>query len=351
MNNYFTSNIINWYLKHKRDLPWRETKDPYTIWLSEIILQQTKIKQGLPYFNKFLNKYPTIKDFSFAKEDDILKMWQGLGYYSRAQNMVICANIIMTKYKGKFPDNYKELLKLKGIGKYTAAAIASFCFNEAVPVVDGNVYRVLARNFGIIDDLSNSKTFQVFFNKANELIDNNQPALFNESIMEFGELYCTPKKYKCKACIFFNSCFANLHGMQNELPIKSKKIKKRIRFFYYFIVKYKNKILIKKRAKGDIWSGLYDFLLIEGKKSINKNNIVKNLKYLNHHQMYSSDKEYKHILTHQIIFARFYQIDINTKLEFKIIKDAYSLSSIHVNTINDYPVSVLVDNFLKNDYF
>jgi len=352
LNNHFTSTIIGWYLKNKRDLPWRETSDPYTIWLSEIILQQTRVNQGLPYFKKFIEKYPAIKDFSQAKEDEILKMWQGLGYYSRARNMIACANTIMTEYGGEFPDNYKELLNLKGIGKYTAAAIASICFNEPVPVVDGNVFRVLARHFGITDDLSHSKTFQVFYNKASELIDKHNPALFNQSMMEFGALQCTPKKYDCNSCVFSDSCFASLNKMQNALPIKSKKIKKKVRFFYYFIVKYKDSVLMRKRPKGDIWSGLYDFLLVEKKESTQDQEIFEHIGNLSQYQKYySSHREYKHILTHQTIFARFYQININTKEEFEVIKNANLLINVETNSIKKYPVSILIDNFLKNDYF
>ena len=351
MNKHFSSKIIDWYLIHKRNLPWRESKDPYTIWLSEIILQQTRVAQGLPYFNKFIDKYPTVEAFSSAEEDEILKMWQGLGYYSRARNMMACAKTIIAEYDGNFPTSYDELLKLKGIGRYTAAAIASFSFDEAVPVVDGNVFRVLSRIFGLVDDISDSKSYLVFFNRAQELMGESSPSLFNQSIMEFGALHCTPKNYDCEPCVFSNSCFAKQNEMQNDLPVKSKKIKKRKRFFYYFIIKHKDSLLIKKRSSGDIWNGLYDFLLIEKKATTDEKSIIKENELLSKFEISSSNKEYKHILTHQTIFARFYQIDVKSKDDFEVIKNAFSLISIESDSISNYPISKLIDNFLNNDYF
>lgn len=349
MSKNFTVKIIDWYLKNKRDLPWRETSDPYTIWLSEIILQQTRVAQGLPYFNKFINKYPSIEKFAAADEDDILKLWQGLGYYSRARNMMTCAKTIVTDHYGVFPDNYKELLKLKGIGKYTAAAIASICFQEPVSVIDGNVYRVLSRVFGMENDLSDSKTYNVFFQKAQELIDPTRPNLFNQSMMEFGAIQCTPKKPNCINCSFSETCFAFIHKMQSELPVKTKKVKKTLRYFDYFMLNHEGKLLIRKRPKGDIWSGLYDFLLIESDQiNFESNSNLTIQKILEKGNQSTSPLEYKHILTHQTIFARFYQVEIDSKDKFETIKNEHSLLEIDINDLETYPVPVLIERYLKS---
>ena len=351
MRTKFTSKIIDWYLQNKRDLPWRKTKDPYVIWLSEILLQQTRVEQGLPYFNKFLKAYPDLKSFVAATEDEILKMWQGLGYYSRARNMMSCAKIIIEQYDGKFPDCYSELVKQKGIGRYTAAAIASFCFNEPVSVIDGNVYRVLSRVFGIENDLSSSKSYQAFYNKAQDLIDIRRPDLFNQSMMEFGALHCTPRNPSCESCIFSESCIANLHNMQALLPIKTRKTKRRNRYFNYIIISFENKILIKKRSKGDVWNGLYEFLLLE-KDNEEAFKLLDSAELQNRNfKVFSSSKEYKHILSHQTIFARFYRANLTSYEDFKVIKNDYSMLEIDSDELNKYPISILIDNFLKNDYF
>lgn len=351
MSKQFSAKIINWYLQNKRDLPWRNSKDPYTIWLSEILLQQTRVDQGLPYFKKFISTYPSLQDFHGASEDEILKMWQGLGYYSRARNMMSCAKAVVEEHGGKFPDNYDELVKLKGIGKYTAAAMASFCFKESVSVIDGNVYRILARIFGIEDDINDSKTYKIFFQKAQELIDPEKPDIFNQSMMEFGALYCTPRNPDCESCVFSENCFAKKHDLQAILPVKSKKVKKRIRYFNYYMISYQDKLLIKKRLAGDIWNGLYDFLLIE-KDSKEAFDLFENEWLENYNlEIESSSLEYKHILTHQTIFARFYQIELSSLNECEVIKNDYSMLEIDKMDLKNYPIPILIDNFLKNDYF
>jgi A/G-specific adenine glycosylase len=351
LSKQFSDKIINWYLQNKRDLPWRNSKDPYTIWLSEILLQQTRVEQGLPYFNNFINTYPTLQDFFKASEDEILKMWQGLGYYSRARNMMSCAKTVVEEYGGEFPDSYDALVRLKGIGKYTAAAMASICFNESVSVIDGNVYRVLARIFGIEEDINDSKTYKIFFQKAQQLIDSEKPDIFNQSMMEFGALHCTPRNMDCESCLFSENCFANLHDLQAVLPVKSKKVKKRIRYFNYYMISYQHKVLIKKRLAGDIWNGLYDFLLIE-KDSKETFDLSENTKLGNYNlEKDSSSLEYKHILTHQTIFARFFRVELSSMNEFEVIKNDYSMLEIEKSALKDYPIPVLIDNFLKNDYF
>ena len=223
----FSNSLLLWYLQNKRDLPWRNTTNPYPIWLSEIMLQQTRVAQGLPYFLAFTEAFPTILDLAKADEEQVLKLWQGLGYYSRARNMHKTAQIIAFELGGNFPNNYNDLIKLKGIGEYTAAAIASFAFNEVVPAVDGNVFRVLSRYFNIDTDIASSGAKKEFTALAKELIPNDNPALFNQAIMEFGALQCVPKNPNCESCIFNSSCAALQKKKVAELPVKSKKVKDR----------------------------------------------------------------------------------------------------------------------------
>ncbi|MCH8317210.1 MAG: A/G-specific adenine glycosylase [Bacteroidetes bacterium] len=284
----FSSLLIAWYRQHKRNLPWRHTHNPYHIWLSEIILQQTRVDQGLPYYLEFIEQYPTIHDLANADISEVLRLWQGLGYYTRARNLHHTANNIARNYGGKFPENYKDLLELKGVGKYTAAAIASFAFGENVAVLDGNVLRVLARIFGIETDIATNKGMAEFDKLANELLPASPPkspspkergtlsppyeeaadsATYNQAIMEFGALHCTPAAPKCETCPFNKDCIANLLNKQGALPVKINKVKKRSRYFHYFVVvsggSDNRQILMKERTQNDIWKGLYDFLLIE----------------------------------------------------------------------------------------
>lgn len=261
---YFSNRLVQWYLQNKRDLPWRNTSNPYVIWLSEIILQQTRIAQGLPYFEAFLKRFPTVLDLADADEEEVLKLWEGLGYYSRARNLHATAKTIAFDMQGVFPNNFSNLKKLKGVGNYTAAAIASFAFQEAVPVVDGNVYRVLSRVFGIETDILSSKAHQEFFELAQKLIDPKHPDLFNQAIMEFGALYCTPSKPDCQSCIFKTTCSAFAHNKVDEFPVKIKKVKVKNRFLYYLIVvNQEGKIKMNQRIENSIWKKLYEFELIE----------------------------------------------------------------------------------------
>ncbi len=230
----FANKIIGWYLDNKRDLPWRNTKDPYRIWLSEIILQQTRVAQGLPYYQAFTEKFPTVWDLSKADERVVLRTWQGLGYYSRARNLHKCAKIICDNYRGQFPNNYKDLLALPGVGPYTAAAIASFAFGEIKAVVDGNVYRVLSRFFGVHDDIATGPGQKKFAELAQSLISQEKPELYNQGNMEYGAIQCTPKSPNCHGCVLEDSCVAYHQHLQHQLPVKSKKVKVRERYFYYF---------------------------------------------------------------------------------------------------------------------
>ncbi len=341
----FSEQIINWYKQNKRILPWRNSKNAYKIWLSEIILQQTKVAQGLPYFNKFISKYPKIELLAKASEDEVLKLWQGLGYYSRARNLHHTAKEIVEKYNSRFPNNYKEIRELKGIGKYTAAAICSFAFDMPYAVVDGNVIRILSRYFGVLTPFDTTKGKKEFENLAQQLLKKENPAENNQAIMEFGALQCTPKSPKCTICPLQNSCFAFHNKLVSELPKKDKKLKIKKRYFDFLIINEKEKMLIQKRENG-IWKGLYQFPLIENttKKSENeiKNNEVwKKIFAQNEITILKISPILQHQLTHQRIFARFWHI--NAK-----ISTLENYNYIRKKELKILPIPKLLENYLQN---
>lgn len=311
----FVGRILDWYGHSKRDLPWRNTKDPYIIWLSEIILQQTRVAQGLPYFEKFLEKYPDVQSFASAPLDEILRMWQGLGYYSRARNMHICANQIVDNYNGVFPANSSELSKLKGVGSYTAAAIASFAFNEPVAVVDGNVFRVLSRYFGISEDINSSLGKKQFQALANTLIPQENPGEYNQAIMEFGALQCVPINPDCGACPLRDGCFAYARNMVGELPVKINKTKIKERFFIYGHVTCGDYLVVKQRGEGDIWQGLHDFPLVETallpQREWIESHVFGELREFGTLVVEDERHWFKHVLTHQRIFASFVRFEVS----------------------------------------
>lgn len=273
----FAFKLINWYKQNKRDLPWRSTQDPYLIWLSEIILQQTRVAQGLPYYLRFVETFPTVQSMATADEQEILRLWQGLGYYSRARNMHQSAKIVMENFGGIFPDTYAKILTLKGVGSYTAAAIASFAFNEDVAVVDGNVFRVLARVFGVEEDIASGKGQKVFQQLADELLPQGESATYNQAIMEFGATYCKPVAPDCNSCIFNDKCIAFAQKRQQALPLKIKKLKIKERTFTYLIFTFEDKLMLKVRGAGDIWQGLYDFPTLEDILEDKENNLEENI--------------------------------------------------------------------------
>ena len=306
----FTDELVQWYLQNKRDLPWRNTTDAYTIWLSEIILQQTRVEQGLPYFNRFVEKYPTVSHFAAAHEDEVLKLWQGLGYYSRGRNMLKTARLVQETYKGVFPQSYDELIKLKGIGEYTAAAIASFSANEARAVVDGNVYRVLARYFGIYDAINAATGKKVFQGIANDLLNTKDPALHNQAMMEFGAMLCKPKNPACGICPVRTGCVAFISNATTALPVKLKTVKVRERFFNYFLITDGNAVLMNKRGDRDIWANMYDLPMVETASLLTAGELVKLPEVA---AIFGNDATVnitddtpilKHILTHQRLFVR-----------------------------------------------
>jgi len=312
----FTQDLLGWYTINKRDLPWRRTNDPYAIWLSEIILQQTRIDQGLSYYLRFIKKYPTIADFARADEDDILKLWQGLGYYSRARNMHSAARTIVQEYQGKFPSGYHDLLKLKGIGEYTAAAIASISGGQPHAVVDGNVYRVLSRLFGITTPIDSNTGKKEFTKLANTLMPPGNPGEYNQALMEFGALFCTPKNPDCPGCIFNNRCTACHTSMVNKLPVKSGKQKIRTRYFNYLIIQNNETTYMKKRTGNDIWKNLYEFPVIETQEKSGLTSMKKQLLLFFDHQKIKVDRLTswkKQVLSHQHIYYRFIYILANDK--------------------------------------
>lgn len=351
------SRLIDWYERNYRDLPWRNTRDPYRIWLSEIILQQTRVQQGLPYYQRFVNAYPTIYALANAPQQEVLRLWQGLGYYSRARNLHACASVVVNDHDGQFPNTFEMLQKLPGIGKYTAAAIASFAFGQAVPVVDGNVYRVLARLFGETTDIGSPAAFRVFFRLARQLLDPGRPHLFNQAIMEFGALHCTPQKPLCLYCPLQQHCWAFAHEQQQALPVKEKKTKVRTRNLHYVVATSpEGKLLLRQRPAGDIWQGLFDFYLQEtldlpapwqAAEQL-EDPFVQALLLLQ--PQYSVSPAYRHQLTHQRLQVRFFNFRLNHQMLGSLVLPAgmawYSAEEIH-----NLPKPVLIQNYLKEAGF
>lgn len=304
----FSYQILSWYRANPRELPWRGTADPYKIWLSEIILQQTRIAQGTPYYLKFVDAFPTVQDLATASEEEVLRLWQGLGYYSRARNLHACAKTIWFEHGGKFPDTYQKLLLLKGVGSYTASAISSFAFGETKAVVDGNVFRVLARYFGISTDIASPKAKKEFEALANQLIPHQNPGEYNQAIMDFGSRQCVPQNPNCAQCPIHSTCFAFNQNLVKNLPVKINKVKVKERFFHYFIIKCGQKWVWKKRGTGDIWEGLYDFPQEEKNKLDDVLSL--DLKWISPQEILQHPKNYRHILTHQRLNATFFEVEI-----------------------------------------
>jgi A/G-specific adenine glycosylase len=316
----FNDDLLRWYQANKRTLPWRDTTDAYVIWLSEIILQQTRVEQGIPYFYRFLEKYPDVGSFAAAGEDDILKLWQGLGYYSRGRNMLKTARMVQEHHNGIFPNSYETLLKLKGIGEYTAAAIASFSANEARAVVDGNVYRVLARYFGIAEPINNPAGKKIFQATADDLLNKQSPGLHNQAMMEFGAMLCKPKNPACGTCPVREGCYAFLHNAVNSLPVKLNKLKIRERYFNYFLVTDGHNLLMNRRSDQDIWANMYDMPLVETASMLPPDELfaLPEIKeyFGNDIKIEEIFPVKKHVLTHQRLYVRFIKLQ-NTPLKLK----------------------------------
>lgn len=341
----FQAEIVNWYFKNKRALPWRDTTDAYVIWLSEVILQQTRVEQGLPYFNNFLQNYPTVQDFAAATETQVLKLWQGLGYYSRGRNMLFTAKQVCELYNGQFPTSYNELIRLKGVGEYTAAAIASFSSNEARAVLDGNVFRVLARYFGIAEPINSTAGKKQFLELAQSLIEGQEAAVYNQAIMEFGAMQCKPKSPACNNCPLERTCFARKNQQVASLPVKLNKLKKRTRYFNYFLCTDKENILVKKRNPGDIWQELYDFPLIETDKNYMEDqeqfsNMLK--KAFGNDCKITALSQQKHLLTHQTIYVQFFGLD-NYIINFN---QNAEIKWVSLQEFDELPQPKVISNFV-----
>ncbi len=311
--------LLKWNRKlNDREMPWKGEKDPYRIWLSEIILQQTRVEQGLGYYNKFIHAFPDVHSLAKAPETRVFKFWEGLGYYTRCRNLISTAKFISIDLKGKFPDNYNDILSLKGVGPYTAAAISSFAFNLPLAVVDGNVFRVLARVFGVKIPVDSTEGKKFFSALAGELLDKKQPGPYNQAIMDFGATVCKPAAPLCADCVFKKQCFAFINNKVNELPVKEKRITIRKRWFYYLVLEYKNKVAIRRRTAKDIWQGLYEFPLIETEKQTGLKDLLlqgEKIKWLEKKQyevIYSSSLQ-KQQLSHQLIQGQFIRIRLRKK--------------------------------------
>jgi A/G-specific adenine glycosylase len=346
--NSISNSLVDWYLQNKRELPWRDVSDPYYIWISEIILQQTRVNQGLNYYLRFIDKFPTVEILAKATEDEVLKYWQGLGYYSRARNIHKAANQIMNDFNGEFPSNYKDVLKLAGIGVYTSAAICSFAYNQPYAVVDGNVYRVLSRLFALETPIDSTEGVKVYSKLAQELLNTSHPAVHNQAIMEFGALQCVPASPNCSICPFVGVCKAFQLNMISQLPIKTQKVKVKDRFFNYFFVEFDENTFLKKRDASDIWKNLYEFPLIESDKLFNIKELIEVDAFINLFdnidkvEIKSESIAFKHILTHRRIYAKFFNIEISGKNA-----NFDNMTQVSKNELDKYAISRLIELYLE----
>ena len=348
----FAQQLLEWYARHKRDLPWRGTADPYSIWLSEIILQQTRVAQGLPYYYNFISSFPTVQDLAQAPLEQVLRLWQGLGYYSRARNLHACAQQVVSEFDGKFPASAEGLKKLKGVGPYTASAIASMAFNEQVPVVDGNVYRVLSRLFDDPTDISGSRAYHHFYDIAAELIPAEHPGEFNQAMMEFGAIHCTPKNPDCPSCVLAAHCQAYANHTVANRPVKLKKVKVTNRFLNYFIFTYQDRVLVNQRTGKDIWQGLHDFYCIEGKLS--QEDLLSHLNeaigstLMKGCILESRSTNVKHVLTHQRLSISFYTFAVPHEEVFLAVATKLKVMDTSMEKLMALGKPILIENYLKS---
>ncbi len=341
----FLQNIYRWYNINKRNLPWRETSDPYKIWISEIILQQTRVDQGWVYYQNFIKRFPDIETLALAAEDEVLKLWQGLGYYSRARNLHKSAKIIQQRHQGMFPQTYPEILALKGIGPYTAAAIASIAFNLPHPVLDGNVYRFLARYFGITAPVDSTAGKKEFERLAVEIMPDCNPGFHNEALMEFGALQCVPKSPDCLSCPLVDTCSSFADKTTGQLPVKEKKAGRRFRYFCYYLIDNGNSIWLEKRTSDDIWKNLYQFPAVETPKEMTDEEAVtfepaflKGCTYT----LKSLSSPKKHVLSHQTLHARLVHIELSKKtVHLK------QYMNVLKSDLYKYPVPRLIEEFAQ----
>ena len=346
--DFIQDTLINWYYENRRDLPWRHEPTPYQVWLSEVILQQTRVNQGWDYYLRFVEKWPTVADLAAATEEEVLKMWQGLGYYSRARNLHQCAKQVVEQYDGKFPADYEKLKKLKGVGNYTAAAIASIAFNLPHAVVDGNVYRVLSRLLDIETPINNGEGQSVFAQTAETLLNRKQPSLHNQAMMEFGALQCTPKNPNCLLCPLQSQCLAFAHQTVMQRPVKLAKTKVTTRHFNYLVFRIQDKIYLHKRDTNDIWKNLYDFPCIESEKTMSVENVLasEEFRQLVGKQTFVVKKTspiFTHKLTHRTILAQFIEINLSQEL---LRIETKGLILTPERDLGNYPIPRLIDLYL-----
>ncbi len=341
--------LIRWYEQNKRDLPWRETKDPYFIWLSEIILQQTRVVQGYDYYMRFTETFPNVASLANAHEDEVLKLWQGLGYYSRARNLHTAAKMIMSQYGGEFPSVYKDILSLKGVGEYTAAAVGSFAFELPHAVVDGNVFRVLSRLFAIDTPIDTTQGKKLFTDLANELLDVNNPGAHNQAVMEFGALQCVPASPNCGICPLSDICLAYSRSKVTSYPVKQGKTKIKERYFNYLDIHIGSSMFLNKRTGNDIWKNLYELPLIETDEKLTLDGLQKTDAFREMFEnagdisIHSKGITLKHVLSHRIIYANFYTIEItkDASIEKRFLK-------INKADLFNFAISRLVDRYLEH---
>ena len=348
--NFIQDTLINWYEENHRDLPWRNNPSPYEVWISEVILQQTRVNQGMDYYLHFTKKWPTVNDLAQASEEEVLKMWQGLGYYSRARNLHHCAKQVVEQYKGEFPSDFEKLKQLKGIGNYTAAAIASIAYNLPHAVVDGNVYRVLSRLFDINTPININEGQKLFAQLADELLNRNQPGLHNQALMEFGALQCTPKNPNCLLCPLQAQCLAFAHQTVMLRPVKLAKTKITTRYFNYLILRINDGLYLHKRSDNDIWKNLYDFPCIESQKPMTVEEVIASETFLqlienNPFTIIKSSPIFTHKLTHRTILAHFIEI----KLEKELLQiQTNDLFLARETELGSFPIPRLIDLYLNN---
>lgn len=348
--NITQDTLLKWFDANRRDLPWRHNPTPYEVWLSEVILQQTRVSQGMEYYLRFIERWPTVVELAKASEEEVLKMWQGLGYYSRARNLHHCAQQVTSEYEGQFPSDYEKLKRLKGIGDYTAAAIASIAFNLPHAVVDGNVYRVLARLYDIDTPININEGQKLFAQLAEDLLNRKQPGLHNQALMEFGALHCTPKNPDCMLCPLQAQCLAFAHQTVMQRPVKLQKVKVTTRYFNYLVIKTNDCIYLHKRSDNDIWKNLYDFPCIESEQPMSVEEIVasEQFKQIIENKPFiivKASPVFIHKLTHRTILAQFIEIKLEKKLLRIETKDLFLTPETDLGT---FPIPRLIDLYLNN---
>ena len=347
-SSFISSQLIDWFELYKRDLPWRGINDPYKIWISEIILQQTRVNQGWDYYTRFIERFPDVKTLANAEEVEVLKYWQGLGYYSRARNLHAAARMIINQFDGKFPEDYDSVLKLKGIGEYTAAAIVSFAWNKPYPVVDGNVFRFISRLLGINEPIDAGTGKKLFTQIAGKLMNPKHAGIFNQAIMEFGALQCVPASPECNVCPFVEICYAYNSNQIANFPVKQNKVKTKTRYFHYFHIRFQDYTYLNKRTGRDIWQNLYEFPCIESEEPLSFEQLQQTEQFKKlfpekthgKYRLIISGK--KHVLTHRILYANFYEVILD--------KEPDSLSAftkISSKDLDIYPIHRLMQFYLE----